>query len=180
MNKKWLTVGAGAGAALIAVLPPLKRRAMRITNILKKDHRVVSGLFLSLETVGRTNASLAESIFEQIRTEVEVHAQAEEEIFYTAIARVEFGAGGSKISHSREEHQEIRNLMSSISTMDAGSTEFMSKTTELKEKIQHHVEEEETRIFQIATEQLYPEELEEMGRRFSNRKKELKQRQAAA
>jgi len=180
MNKKWLTMGVGAGAALIAVVPTLKRRASRITNILKKDHRVVSGLFLSLETVGRTNSRLAKSIFEQIHNEVEVHAQAEEEIFYTAVARLEFGSGDSRIAHSREEHQQIRELMSEISSLEPGSSDFVNKTRTLKEKIQHHVDEEESRIFQIATDQLYPEELEEMGRRFASRKKQLKQRYAAA
>ena len=100
MNKKWIGLGAAGGGALMLVLPMLTRRAMRITTILKKDHRLVSGLFMSLEVAGRADPKLRKAIFDQLKRALELHSQAEEEVFYTDFARIGFGD-----AHSRTEHR---------------------------------------------------------------------------
>src|SRR6516164_7326232 len=55
---KWSLIGSGiaAGAALIPLIPAIKRRAMRVTTILTKDHRMVSGLISTLDITPRLNA----------------------------------------------------------------------------------------------------------------------------
>src|ERR1700755_2334972 len=79
---KWSVIGSGiaAGAALIPLIPAIKRRAMRVTTMLTKDHRVVSGLIKALEMTPKVNATVCRTLFEQIRNNVMVHAQAEEDV----------------------------------------------------------------------------------------------------
>jgi hypothetical protein len=180
MKTKWVALGAASSATLLSVLPVLKRRAMRITTILKKDHRVVSGMFVTLETLGRANTAARRTLFQTIKTELESHARAEEEVFYTAVARVGSGEAYRVTGHSRDEHQEIIDLLAEINDMDEDDTEFMNKVARLKETVQHHVEEEETKVHTLAISHMYPEELVELGRRFSARKKELKNMRQAA
>src|SRR5437016_14403653 len=72
----------GTGVA-IAAIPMLKKRAMRATTILKKDHRVVSGLFWTLHQT--PNGSIRKSIFNQIQSQLDIHTLAEEEVFYPAV-----------------------------------------------------------------------------------------------
>jgi hypothetical protein len=81
---------------------------------------------------------------------------------------------------SRREHQEIRDLLGQIESLDPGSMEFMVKVRELKRQVQRHVNEEETTIFGLATEHMFDEELVELGREFSARKMELKRQRLAA
>src|SRR5262244_1309316 len=84
---KWSLIGSGiaAGAALIPLIPAIKRRAMRVTTILTKDHRMVSGMIRTLEMTPRFNSVVRNTLFQQIRNNVMVHAQAEEEVLYPAM-----------------------------------------------------------------------------------------------
>jgi hemerythrin-like domain-containing protein len=63
--------------------------------------------------------------------------------------------------------------------MDATSDEFDRKLMQLKQNIQHHVEEEENGMFPLATSRLSSERLEDIGRRIHDRKMNLKTEMAA-
>jgi len=81
---KWGMIGSAiaGGAALIPLVPMIKRRAMRVTTILKKDHRMVSGLIMTLQMTPRINGMVRRTLFDQIRNNFMLHAQAEEEVLY--------------------------------------------------------------------------------------------------
>src|SRR5437868_9728185 len=66
-----------AGASLIPFIPMIRRRAMRVTTILKKDHRMVSGLMMALEMTPKFNGTVRKSLFNQIYNNVMAHATAE-------------------------------------------------------------------------------------------------------
>jgi len=177
----WLAAIAGgvvAGGAVIAtVAPKLKNRAMRATTILKKDHRVVSGLFWSLQQT--TNPSIRKSIFNQIQKQLDIHSQAEEEFFYPAVRNLYTTAAEDQVDEATREHQQIKNLLHEISMTDPNSYTFMSKVNELREAVEHHVEEEENEMFPLALNNMSSQELDYIGRRIHERKVELKERIAA-
>jgi len=150
---------------------------MRATTILKKDHRVVSGLFWTLQQT--TNPSIRKSIFSQIQNQIEIHAAAEEEIFYPAVRNLYTATAEQQVDEARHEHQQIKDLLHQIATTDANSFEFMSKVNELKEKVEHHVEEEENEMLPMAENQMSNDELDHLGRRIHDRKVQLKERIAA-
>src|SRR5215470_17901126 len=116
---KWGLIGSGiaAGAALIPLIPAIKRRAMRVTTILTKDHRMVSGLIRTFEMTPRFNSMLRRSIFQQIRSNVMVHAQAEEEILYPAMRNLMFMGGTSRVDESYREHQQLKDLLNDMQSM---------------------------------------------------------------
>src|SRR5689334_11249648 len=88
----WGGIIAG-GASLIPLIPIIRRRAMRVTTILKKDHRMVSGLMMTLEMTPKFNGKVRKSLFNQIYTNLMAHATAEEEVFYPAVRNVAFTEG---------------------------------------------------------------------------------------
>ena len=170
--------GAVAGGiAFAAVAPAMKKRAMRATTILKKDHRVVSSLFWTLQQA--TIPSIRKSIFNQIQIQLETHAQVEEELFYPAVRNLYTTAAEDQVNEANREHQKIRNLLHEISTSDPSSYVFMSKVNELKEIVEHHVEEEENEMFPLAQNNMSSQELDYIGRRIHDRKGQLKERIAA-
>src|SRR5437762_410881 len=86
----WAGLVAG-GAAMASLIPMLRRRAMTVTNILKKDHRTASGMIRTLEITPRFNGMVRKALFNQIRHQLLVHSQAEEEVFYPAVRNLVFG-----------------------------------------------------------------------------------------
>jgi hemerythrin-like domain-containing protein len=165
------------GVAVASAIPSVKKRAFRATTILKKDHRVVSGLLWSVSQT--TNPTIRKSIFNQIHNHVDTHATVEEEIFYPAVRHLYTNDAEHQVNEAFREHQDIRDLLKQISAIDASSFEFMSKVNELKEKIEHHVEEEERGMFPMVHRNMSNEELEHLGRRMHERKGHLKERMAA-
>jgi hemerythrin-like domain-containing protein len=178
---KWSLIGSGiaAGAALIPLIPAIKRRAMRVTTILKKDHRIVSGMIAALEMTPTSATTVRQTLFDQIRNNFMVHAQAEEEILYPAMRNMMFTGGHSKVEESYHEHQEMKDLLNDMETMDPDSDAFVRKLERFKGKIQHHVDEEETEMFPLIEQRMSTDRQEELGRRIHDRKASLKMRLAA-
>ena len=78
---KWSLIGGAiAGGVMIPLVPALKKRAMRATTILKKDHRIVSGLMMTLEMTPKINGMVRRRLFDQIKSHLMVHTQVEEEM----------------------------------------------------------------------------------------------------
>ncbi len=178
---KWGIIGGliAGGASLIPLVPKLRRRLMQPTTILKKDHRKVSALIMTLEMTPRINGTVRRSLFEQVHHNVMVHAQAEEEVIYPALRNVMTGESESMISEAYREHQLVKDLLNDMWTMDSISEAFDTKLGQLKSQIQHHVNEEESRMFQIMTGRLSKGQLDDLGQRLHDRKKNLKGKIAA-
>ena len=167
------------GIALIPLVPALKKRAMRATTILKKDHRVVSGLLATLEMTPKINGMVRRTLFNQIRQNLMIHAQVEEEIFYPAMRNLMYGGEDSKVDEAYREHQTVKDLLNQMANMDKISDEFDGKLAELKKNIQHHVQQEEGDMFPLVTYRMSSERLEEIGQKMHERKIDLKTQMAA-
>jgi len=178
---KWgiISGAIAGGAALIPIIPALKRRAMRPTTILKKDHRMVSGLMMTLQMTPRINGMVRRRLFDQIRYSLMVHTQAEEEILYPAMRHIMLMNGQSKVDESYREHQRIKDLLNDLSTIDPTNDAFDTKLVDLKNTIRHHVEEEEEEMFPMLMQRMSADEQEVLGRRIHDRKMDLRTRSAA-
>lgn len=176
---KWGIIGGAiAGGTLIPLIPVIKRRAMRVTTILKKDHRMVSGLIAAVQMTPRGKTTVRRTLFEQIRHSVMVHAQAEEEVLYPAMRNFLMMDQG-KVDEAYREHQQVKDLLNDLATMDPGTESFDTKFADFKTRIEHHVEEEENEMFQTLLQRMPAEQQEELGRRIHQRKNDLKRRMAA-
>jgi hemerythrin superfamily protein len=106
--------------------------------LLKADHREVEDLFAKFE---KTNDDAKKwDLAQQICTELKIHAQIEEEIFYPAFE----GKIEDELYHEAYvEHDGAKVLINDI--MDSGGKGefFEAKVKVLSEEIEHHVEEEE-------------------------------------
>jgi len=178
---KWTLIGSGiaAGAALIPLIPAVKKRAMRVTTILTKDHRLLSGLVATLEMTPRLNGAVRKRLFEQMRMNVIVHAQVEEEILYPIMRNLMFIRGESKVDESYREHQQIKDLLNSLAMMDPNTDAFYNRFEDFKSRIQHHVVEEEAEMFQVVRQRISTEEQERLGQRIHARKISLMPKMAA-
>ena len=152
---------------------------MTVTNILKKDHRTASGMIRTLEVTPRFNGMVRKALFNQIRHQLLVHSQAEEEVFYPAVRNLVFGQVDRYVDESYREHQKMKDLLKQLSNVDPLRDEFDAKVAELRRTIQLHVEEEEARIFPMIQRHMSSEQLQQLGQRIHNKKLDLKKQIAA-
>lgn len=124
----------------------VKKSAARRSDaiaMLRDDHKRVSDLFDRFEKArgGESKAKLAE----QICSELEVHAQLEEELFYPPVR--EAIGDDSLMDEAEVEHQSCKALIEQIKAMSPGDDLFDAKVTVLGEFIKHHVKEEQNEMF---------------------------------
>lgn len=140
------------------------------THILATDHREVERLFDTFEKA--RDSDKKQAIAEQICTELKIHAQIEEEIFYPALrGKID----EDLLNEAYVEHDGAKTLINEIMAGGPDDAFYDAKVTVLKEQIEHHVEEEEKmrgNMFQQA--RAADIDLEALGDAMLARKQELK------
>ena len=76
------------------------------------------------------------------------------------------------LGEAREEHEQVKALVAEVQGMDAADAALPAKVRELKDAVLHHAGEEEREIFPKA-EELGADELERLGARLADRKRQL-------
>jgi hemerythrin-like domain-containing protein len=140
--------------------------------LLKKDHQNVRQLLKKLESAEEGDERL--ELFSQIESELKVHTQIEEEIFYPAFHQAAQGEKDEHIFYEAvEEHHVVDMVLPEIKDTDENSDEFAAKAKVLKDLVEHHAEEEETQMFPKARKLMDTGELKELGQQLEQRKMEL-------
>jgi hypothetical protein len=129
-------------------------------ELLKQDHETVSKLFDRIEAA---SGKAKIGIFQQIKSELDLHAHIEETIFYPAIEHA--NETRALTLEAYEEHKVVKELLSELDAGKSASDEWKAKLTVLKENVEHHVEEEENELFDKANDVLTGEEAEKLGDR---------------
>jgi hypothetical protein len=110
-------------------------------SLLKQDHRRVEQLFQKYEAAGSNTEK--QDLVRQICTELIVHTQLEEEIFYPA-CREKTGEGEQDaLDEAQIEHDSAKILIGEIMSQNPGAEFYDAKVSVLSEYIKHHVGEEE-------------------------------------
>ena len=109
--------------------------------LLKEDHRKVENLFGQFEKASGDGRK--QKIATQICTELTVHAEIEEEIFYPAC---EGHVEEDLLKEAYVEHDGAKILIAEIMAGEPSDEFYDAKVKVLQEQIEHHVEEEEKRL----------------------------------
>lgn len=111
--------------------------------MLKADHGTVSDLFEEYEKATTSKKKMA--LVAEICTELSVHTQIEEEIFYPAIKT----ALKDKllVPEATVEHAGVKDLIAQIEGVEPDGEMFDAKVKVLSEYVKHHVKEEQNEMF---------------------------------
>ena len=140
---------------------------MNALKLLKADHEKVAALFDQV----KETASQQElwKLFEQIKTELEVHTHIEETVFYPRLQPYEDLK--DMVLEALEEHKQVKTLIREIAALVQGSEKLDAKLTVMGENVEHHVEEEEDEMFPKVEKMMSADELEELGAQLKAAKK---------
>lgn len=141
-------------------------------TLLKTDHKKVR---LLLETLDKTDAANRRTkLLGQIETELKVHAQIEEEIFYPAFKRkAEESEELEMYFEAKEEHGLLDIMLPKAKQSNPSSEEFAARAKVLKDLVVHHAKEEEREMFKMAKKLFEKDELKSLGAEMQRRKREL-------
>ena len=145
---------------------------MNAFNLLKSDHEKVAGILTSIEETTERAAKGREELFARLKQELDLHAKIEEEIFYPALEESE--ETREVTLEAYEEHRLVKQLLAELEVEPKDTEEWTAKFTVLKENIEHHVEEEEGEMFKNARKVLSEDEVETLGNRLQEAKKQNK------
>lgn len=142
-------------------------KAQEATALLKADHKAVELLFEQYESARSTTKKKA--LVAEICTELTVHAQIEEEIFYPQVK--EALKDKELIPEASVEHATLKDLIAQLEEGEPGDEMYDAKVKVLSEYVKHHVKEEQNEMFPKAKASKL--DMHALGEQLQQRKDEL-------
>jgi hemerythrin superfamily protein len=142
--------------------------------LLRADHKKVSELFEQYEKA--RSPEKKGTIVAQICTELGVHAQIEEEIFYPAVKQAL--KDKELVPEALVEHGSLKSLIAQVEGAEPDGEMFDAKIKVMSEFVKHHVKEEQEEMFPKA--QKTALDMDELGIQLAQRKEQLLTEKEAA
>ena len=138
-------------------------------EILKEDHDKVKQLFKDYQG-GKTK------VLPQIEAELRVHMELEEKFLYPELERHE--ETKEKSFEAVEEHHAAKLWIKEIGKATTSDERMKARVKVLQEMIEHHIEEEEKKVFPTAKKVLDKAKVEEIAQKIQQGKSKAKSKAA--
>jgi len=121
---------------------------MDVTQLILDDHHEQRRLFAILEQIDRADTSTLTAIWERLAAFLELHAQAEEEIFYPELLKVgrqadRLGTAEDETLDAIDDHNEIRDAVAEVANHAVGSDGWYDAVATANQANGDHMAEEE-------------------------------------
>jgi hemerythrin-like domain-containing protein len=150
-----------------------KPRAMNALELLTDDHQEVLGLFEDFRSLREDEDSdddTRQTLVERICTELTIHSEIEEELFYPALR--DALEDHAQLDEAEVEHAMAEQLIAELESMEPGDDLYDAKVTVLGEYVRHHIDEEQEKLFPKAKKAKI--DLDALGEELAMRKEELR------
>lgn len=149
---------------------PHGKAEMTIFDVLKQDHEKARYLFDKAEKAGKKEISTLQKLFSQLEEELELHMEAEERFFYSALEQDQ--EMRDKVLQAFEEHQVAKTMLGTFQALAVDDERWVAKMKVLGEIVEHHMQEEEREVFKMARKALGKEQQHEIAMAFQRSKRE--------
>jgi hemerythrin-like domain-containing protein len=147
---------------------------MNVVELLREDHAVALQLIEELESVDKKIVidPIDTEKFNKLHQALRLHTEVEENFFYSVLE--EDDEVKQLVEDAYQKRDRIDQLLSQLTTTAPNETEFQETLAELRDNLEHHIEEAEGRLFPSAEELFEEDELEELGRQMEEMKATVK------
>ncbi|MGB9978231.1 hemerythrin domain-containing protein [Methanobacterium sp.] len=135
----------------------------KLYEMLEHDHEEVKEMFK--EAIDNEDPSK----FNEIKKELEVHMKGEEDFYYPKAKK----ADEDLVEHGIEEHEEAKSLIKELDKLGKNDGQFMPKLKELRDSVEHHVDEEEHKLFPKSKDTLSDNEEKEIAEKIEEEKSKM-------
>jgi hemerythrin-like domain-containing protein len=139
---------------------------------LKKDHQEVKDILEKIKNTGGERSR--ENLFLELKKEIQPHMKAEEKAFYTVLTKEK--ESKENALEGFEEHHVTEMVLKELDKMGKAEERWLAKMNVFAELVDHHVEEEESKIFKDAESVLDDEQMDEILEKFNKEKEQLKKK----
>jgi Hemerythrin HHE cation binding domain len=119
-----------------------------ITQLILENHHEQRRLFAMLQEIGPENADALGAVWGRLAALLDLHAAAEERLFYPALLKLGKGIGGDETPEAETEdaihdHNEIRDAVAAVAGHAVGSTGWFEAVASADRANSDHMAEEE-------------------------------------
>jgi len=143
---------------------------MDIFEVLTTDHDKVKKILEQLQQTSNRATGRRERLVQNLGVNLLPHMYAEEQYFYQIL--LDETSEQEDVYSALEEHRAAKMVLSDLTDAATDDPRWMARLKVLKELIEHHVEEEESQIFDIARKVIDEDRSDEVAKRFKEMKKE--------
>ena len=140
-------------------------------EMLKEDHERVKSILAKLEKTTERAVKTRTELFAKLEQELRTHEEIEEKILYPALKAHE--KLKDIVLEGFQEHHVADLLLAEIEGVSVEGEVWGAKVKVLQESIEHHIEEEEEKMFPRAKKDFSSEQLQQLSERMQTLKKEL-------
>ncbi|WP_176256734.1 hemerythrin domain-containing protein [Derxia lacustris] len=144
---------------------------MDIRDCLKQDHDEVKNLMTQI--CATDDASDAKKLFRQVKDMLTAHERSEEKVVYTALKKLTDEDEKELGFEGEVEHALADSLVEQLGHGSASTAPWKARAKVLKELLEHHIEEEESDIFDCLEQEFDDAQREKMGAAFVKGKEAL-------
>ncbi len=121
---------------------------MDITQLILDDHEQQRRMFAAMDEVDRTDGEALAALWDRLATFLEVHARAEEEVFYPPLLQLGQGATDAESAEEETEdaigdHNSIRDAVAESRRCEPGSDAWWEAVDAARRANSTHMGEEE-------------------------------------
>jgi hemerythrin-like domain-containing protein len=141
-------------------------------QMLKKDHEDVKNILGQLKETKESAPKKREELFQKLREELVPHMKAEESTFYPPLlAKKE---SREDAMEGVEEHHVSEMVLKELEKMPKGEDQWGAKMGVFKELVEHHIKDEESKVFKSAEKTLDHDEIQSIMKKFDQEKQKIK------
>ena len=121
---------------------------MDITQLILDDHHELRRLFAMVEQIDPADGTSLAAVWRRLSTLLEVHAEAEEKVFYPELLRTGRQAGAKDRAEDEtkdaiKDHNEIRDAVAAVKRQELGTAEWYEAVAKTNKANGDHMAEEE-------------------------------------
>ena len=136
---------------------------MNIFEALRVSHETQRALAVRL-LASEPQGAERHRIFLDLKRELLAHETAEERCFYVPLFEHDSTVNASR--HAISEHHEIDEMVEDLEQQELNAPGWMAGARKLCEKIEHHLQEEETKFFQEAGKVLTEQQKQSLAKEY--------------
>jgi hemerythrin superfamily protein len=166
-------VAALSGVVGSAVTQNSDRSDMTIGEILRMDHSKAKTLFMEIEN--SNDPQKIQEYFGQLYKDLMAHAKAEEQVVYPAVRSYY-----KDTQDLYQEQAEQARMLDEIKSLNPATSQFKDKVRQLKDAINHHVNQEENDMLPKLRDNFSSEQQQQIATEFKSAKSQLQDQMAAS
>jgi hemerythrin-like domain-containing protein len=143
---------------------------MDIFDVLTSDHEKVKKILEQMEQTSTRAAKRRETLLDHLHENLLPHMYAEEQFFYQIL--LDESSDKEVAYQALEEHRAAKAVLMDLEEAPSDDPRWSARLKVLKELIEHHIEEEETTVFDLARSLMDEDRATEVAHRFKELKKE--------